>query len=126
MPLGQTAPQTIDKLQTGSAWPLGASLDAGGINFAVYAGNATRVELCLYDEHGGNELQRFDLPGNDNGVWHGYLPRGKAGVLYGYRVHGEYAPLHGQRHNPAKLLLDPYARAVVGRALDHPAFNGED
>ena len=119
-------PGSLTSLHTGNAWPLGATADAQGVNFALFSGNANRVELCIYDEHGANELQRFDLPSNEDGVWHGYLPGASAGLLYGYRVHGSYAPAQGQRFNPAKLLLDPYAKAVVGRVLDHPAFNGED
>ena len=108
-------------LTTGSAWPLGATLLAeGGVNFALAAPTATAVELCLFDAAGRQEQQRLRLPAQTDGVWHGRLPAGRAGLVYGFRVHGPWAPRQGLRFNPAKLLLDPYAREVVG------VYGGED
>ncbi len=94
--------------------PLGATWDGQGTNFAVFAHQATRVELCLFDEIYGKETARVALPEQTRHVWHGYAPVIGPGQMYGYRVHGRYAPREGLRFNPNKLLIDPYARAVRG------------
>ncbi|WP_028925835.1 glycogen debranching protein GlgX [Pseudonocardia acaciae] len=96
----------------GSAYPLGASYDGAGTNFAVFSEVAERVELCLFDEAGNEEAIR--LREVDGFVWHGYLPNVEPGQYYGYRVHGPYDPAAGARCNPNKLLIDPYAKAVDG------------
>ncbi|WP_128253268.1 glycogen debranching protein GlgX [Falsirhodobacter deserti] len=93
---------------------LGAEVDADGTNFAIFSDNATRVELCLFDKTGETEIQRLDMPIMEGGIWHGYLPGIRPGQPYGYRVHGPYEPENGHRFNPNKLLLDPYAREIVG------------
>lgn len=110
-------------IEPGQARPLGATRVERGVNFSVYAGNATRVELCLFRRDGG-EQQRYDLLDAGDGYWHGFLPGCGIGQLYGYRVHGDYAPENGLRHNPAKLLVDPYARALHGEFTWHPAVFG--
>ncbi|MFC7279750.1 glycogen debranching protein GlgX [Paractinoplanes rhizophilus] len=97
----------------GNPYPLGATYDGGGTNFAVFSEIADRVELCLFDDDGTET--RVDLPEREALVWHGYLPRIVPGQRYGYRVHGPYDPHNGLRCNPAKLLLDPYAKAIDGR-----------
>ncbi|MCM4082582.1 glycogen debranching protein GlgX [Paractinoplanes hotanensis] len=97
----------------GNPYPLGATYDGGGTNFALFSELAERVELCLFDED-GNET-RIDLPEREALVWHGYLPRIVPGQRYGYRVHGPFDPANGLRCNPSKLLLDPYAKAIDGR-----------
>ncbi|WP_328470368.1 glycogen debranching protein GlgX [Actinoplanes sp. NBC_00393] len=96
----------------GNPYPLGATYDGGGTNFALFSEAAHRVELCLFDDD-GNET-RIDLPEREALVWHGYLPRVVPGQRYGYRVHGPYDPSQGLRCNPNKLLLDPYAKAIEG------------
>ena len=96
----------------GGALPLGATLDEGGVNFAVFSEIAERVELCLYDSRGTET--RLTLPEVTAFVHHGYVPRVGAGQRYAYRVHGQWAPHQGLRCNPAKVLLDPYAKAVAG------------
>jgi isoamylase len=96
----------------GRPWPLGATLDAGGVNFAVYSSVAEQVVLCLFDATGTREVRRITLPCRTNEVWHGYVPGLRAGTRYGLRVHGPYEPAQGLRCNPHKLLLDPYARAI--------------
>ncbi|GAB3679732.1 glycogen debranching protein GlgX [Actinocorallia lasiicapitis] len=96
----------------GDAQPLGAHFDGAGTNFAVFSELAESVELCLFD-HDGREA-RHSLPEADGFVWHGYLPGIMPGQRYGYRVHGPYDPAAGHRCNPAKLLLDPYARHIAG------------
>jgi len=103
-----------DRLSSGSAQSLGASWDGEGINFALFSAHAHRVELCLFDRTGRRELARLDLPECSEGIWHGYLPAAAPGLVYGYRVHGPYDPRRGHRFNPHKLLLDPYARVLVG------------
>ncbi len=101
----------------GSPYPLGATWDGKGVNFAIYAENATRVELCLFDSvDSTQETVRIPLPEHTDLVWHGYLPDATPGQLYGYRVYGPYEPQNGHRFNPSKLLLDPYAKAI-GRDL---------
>ena len=97
----------------GNPYPLGATYDGGGTNFALFSELAERVELCLFDDD-GNET-RIDLPEREALVWHGYLPRIVPGQRYGYRVYGPYDPANGLRCNPSKLLLDPYAKAIDGR-----------
>ena len=92
----------------GRAYPLGASYDGGGTNFSLFSEAADAVDLCLFDEDGTE--QRIRLEERDASCWHAYLPSVAPGQRYGYRVHGEWAPERGQRFNPAKLLLDPYAR----------------
>jgi isoamylase len=104
------------KLLPGSPAPLGPTLDAQGVNFALFSANATKVELCLFDASGGYAETRAALPECTNQVWHGYAPGVAAGQLYGYRVHGPYDPANGHRFNPNKVLLDPYAKAI-GRRL---------
>ena len=100
------------RIWPGRTYPLGATYDGAGTNFALFSEVAERVELCLFDAS-GNE-QHFDLPESTGNVWHGYLPGLEPGQRYGYRVHGPWDPARGHRCNPAKLLLDPYARAIEG------------
>ncbi len=102
-------------IETGSAESLGSECRDGGVNFAVYSPRAARVELCLFDSRGLEK--KIDLPGNTNDVWHGFVPGLRPGQRYGYRVHGDYAPKSGARFNPAKLLIDPYARELAGDVL---------
>lgn len=99
----------------GQPYPLGATWDGAGVNFALFSQNATAVELCLFDGAEGNhETARIRLPEQTDQVWHAYLPGLRPGQLYGYRVYGPYEPAQGHRFNPAKLLLDPYAKAFAG------------
>ncbi|MBE0615846.1 MAG: glycogen debranching protein GlgX [Burkholderiales bacterium] len=113
-------------LPPGSAFPLGATFDGRGVNFALFSANAEGVELCLYDGGGRREIARHSLAAHSNGVWNGYLAGAEPGLLYGYRVHGPYAPERGHRFNANKLLLDPYARAVVGEYRNDPRNLGFD
>ncbi len=102
------------KIWPGSPYPLGATWDGKGVNFALFSAHADKVELCLFDRSGTHEEARIALPEYTDEVWHCYLPEARPGQLYGYRVHGPYDPEAGHRFNPNKLLLDPYARAIVG------------
>ena len=108
-----SGPQT--RVWLGNPYPLGATWDGEGVNFALFSEHGEKVELCLFDSKGRREVHRIELPEQTDRVWHGYLPDARPGQLYGYRVYGPYAPHHGHRFNPAKLLLDPYARALVGQ-----------
>jgi glycogen operon protein len=101
------------KVWPGKAYPLGATWDGSGVNFALFSENATAVELCLFDSKGENEA-RVPVMNQTDQVWHIYLPEVRPGQLYGYRVHGPYEPMEGHRFNPAKLLRDPYVRAITG------------
>jgi glycogen operon protein len=102
----------------GLTGPMGAhctTVDGdAGVNFAVYSLHAQQIDVCLYDASGHHETARFALPGRSNGIWHGFVPGLSSGQLYGLRAHGPYDPASGRRFNPAKLLLDPYARAIHG------------
>jgi isoamylase len=102
------------RVEPGVPYPLGASWDGSGVNFALFSANAERVELCLFDARGRRELARIALPEYTDEVWHGYLPDARPGTLYGYRVYGPYDPARGHRFNHHKLLLDPYAKAISG------------
>lgn len=106
-----TAPQQ----RAGRPFPLGATWDGEGTNFSLYSAIAERVELCLFDETGHQQTAAIELHHRDEHVWHVYLPGCLPGTRYGYRVHGPYRPAEGLRCNPAKLLLDPHARKVVGK-----------
>jgi len=107
-------------IQAGDPSRLGAQAVEGGVNFALYSGSAERVELCLFDER-RRQVAIHELPACSNGVWHGFLPGCAAGQRYGYRVDGLWAPARGMRHNPAKLLIDPYARRLDGAFEWNPA-----
>ncbi len=124
----------MSRVWPGSPYPLGATYDGTGTNFALFSEVATRVELCLFED--GVET-RVDLPERDAFVYHGYLPNIGPGQRYGFRVHGPYEPENGHRCNPSKLLLDPYAKAVDGDIDwgqpcfsytwgDEDSFNDED
>ncbi len=114
----------------GKPFPLGATWDGLGVNFALFSAHATRVELCLFDDTGETEIERIELPEYTDEVWHGYLPTAQPGTVYGYRVYGPYEPDAGHRFNHNKLLIDPYAKQLVGQLrwgaelfgyrLDHP------
>jgi isoamylase len=118
------APPKKVGIREGLPFPLGASWDGKGVNFAVFSANAGKVELCLFDQSGEHEILRVELPEFTNEIWHGYLPEVGPGTVYGFRVHGPYAPEEGHRFNPNKLLLDPYARAHIGELKWHPACFG--
>lgn len=93
---------------------LGANYDGEGVNFALFSAHAERVELCLYDPSGKHEIGRMDMPEYTHEIWHGYVPGLQPGALYGFRVHGPFDPENGHRFNPNKLVIDPYARELVG------------
>ena len=100
---------------TGRSYPLGATWDGEGVNFALFSENATKVELCLFEGHdSAHESHRIPVEERTDQVWHIYLPEARPGQHYGYRVHGPYEPEAGHRFNPAKLLIDPYAKAISG------------
>jgi len=102
----------VSEIWPGKAYPLGATYDGSGTNFAVFSEAAEQVELCLFDVDGAET--RVTLPEVDGFVWHGFIPNIEPGQRYGYRVYGHYDPAAGQRCNPNKLLIDPYAKAIDG------------
>jgi isoamylase len=110
----------------GQRYPLGATYDGTGTNFAVFSELAESVELCLFDEWGLGQERKVTLPEVDAHVWHAYLPGMEPGQRYGFRVHGPWDPGRGLRCNPAKLVLDPYAKAVDGDVDWHPALYDYD
>jgi isoamylase len=112
------------RIREGLPFPLGASWDGNGTNFALFSANATKVEVCIFDQPGERELDRIELPEYTDEIWHGYLPEVGPGTVYGYRVHGPYAPEEGHRFNANKLLLDPYARAHTGELVWNDACFG--
>jgi glycogen operon protein len=103
------------KVWPGRPYPLGATWDGEGVNFAIFSAHAEKVELCLFDRSGGREEARIVLSEYTDEVWHAYLPDARPNLLYGYRVYGPFDPSNGHRFNPNKLLIDPYARALQGR-----------
>lgn len=102
------------EIRSGYSHTLGANYDGEGVNFAIFSAHAERVELCLYDPSGEHEIARLELPEYTDEIWHGYVTKLQPGALYGYRVYGPYDPENGHRFNPNKLLIDPYARELVG------------
>jgi glycogen operon protein len=115
--------QGVRKVLPGSPYPQGATWDGAGVNFAIYSENATGVELCLFDGLDQEEAERIPMPERSAYVWHCYLPGLSIGQLYGYRIDGPYEPENGLRFNPAKLLIDPYAKAISGEVnWDYPVF----
>ena len=103
------------KMWPGRPYPLGATWDGQGVNFALFSENATEIDLCLFDhEQQDQETHRIRIDERTDQVWHVYLPEIRPGQLYGYRVHGPYDPKAGHRFNPSKLLIDPYAKALTG------------
>ncbi|HUQ96722.1 MAG TPA: hypothetical protein VM010_03585, partial [Chitinophagaceae bacterium] len=126
--------QTIKKDETiirnklvypGEPYPLGATWKGDGVNFALYAENATGVELCLFEgKNATRESERIKLTERSHHIWHCYLPEARPGQLYGYRVYGPYEPQNGHRFNPNKLLIDPYAKAISGIIYWHDSLFG--
>ncbi len=113
------------KIYPGKPYPLGAIWDGNGVNFALYADNATAVELCLFaSTEDEKEFEKIKLVERTHHVWHAYLDGAKPGLLYGYRVHGPFEPQNGHRYNPNKLLIDPYAKAVAGTIAWNDALFG--
>jgi isoamylase len=113
------------KIYPGKPYPLGAIWDGNGVNFALYADNATAVELCLFaSTEDEKEFEKIKLVERTHHVWHAYLDDAKPGLLYGYRVHGPFEPQNGHRYNPNKLLIDPYAKAVAGTIAWNDALFG--
>src|SRR5277367_6636177 len=112
------------RLTAGSPYPLGATWDGLGTNFAVFSAHAQRIDLCLFDPSGRREIAHLTMPEYTDAVWHGYLPDAEPGTVYGYRAYGPYDPPRGHRFNPNKLLLDPYARRLVGNLHWSDALHG--
>ena len=108
------------EISEGKPYPLGATADEKGVNFAVFSANATLVEVCFFDTEGRRETGRFELPERTDEVFHGHVTDVGPATLYGFRVHGPYEPEAGHRFNPNKLLLDPYARAHSGKLTGLP------
>jgi isoamylase len=113
-----------DRLEAGSPYPLGASFDGLGVNFAVFSANADKIDLCLFESKGRKQVACLKLPEWTDEVWHGYLPGATPGLLYGFRAHGRYEPEAGHRFNPHKLLLDPYAKRLAGHVRWTDALYG--
>jgi len=116
--------QIPDALEPGAPYPLGATFDGLGVNFAVFSANADAIELCIFDNAGRRELARLELPEWTDEVWHGYMPGARPGLVYGFRAHGRYEPENGHRFNPNKLLLDPYAKEITGQLRWTDALHG--
>jgi isoamylase len=116
--------QTDPIIWPGRPYPLGATWDGEGVNFALFSESAEKVELCLFDQFGRREIQRILLREQTDQVWHCYLPEARPGVLYGYRVHGPYEPTKGLRFNRNKLLLDPYAKQIQNGLKWHDSHFG--
>ncbi|MFW2541343.1 glycogen debranching protein GlgX [Primorskyibacter sp. 2E107] len=112
-------------IRAGRPYPLGATFDGDGVNFAVFSEHATRVVLSLFDDN-GREVQVIPLPERQGHVWHGYISGMRPGQQYGYRMHGPYNPEEGHRFNPYKLLIDPYAKKLTGHPIWHDALFGYD
>ena len=112
------------RIREGKSYPLGATADAEGANFAVFSAHATKVEVCIFDSKGGRETDHFELPEYTDEIFHGHLTEVGPGTFYGFRVHGPFEPEAGHRFNPNKLLLDPYARAHAGKLVWDPAVFG--
>ena len=113
------------KVWPGKAYPLGATWDGAGVNFALFSENATGVTLCLFDDtNDEKEIASIDIKEQTDQVWSVYLPQARPGIRYGYRVKGPYEPSQGHRFNPAKLLLDPYANAIDGTIKWNDALFG--
>jgi isoamylase len=119
-------PDRLDhrRVTAGRPWPLGATFDGAGVNFAVFSANATKIEVCLFSEDGRKELARLALPERDGDIWHGHVEGLWPGARYALRAHGPYAPDRGQRFNANKLLIDPYARQIVGQIKWSDALMG--
>jgi glycogen operon protein len=111
------------RISEGKPYPLGATADAEGTNFAVFSGHARRVEVCIFDAEGGREIERFALPEYTDEIFHGHVADVGPGTFYGFRVHGPYEPQAGHRFNPKKILLDPYARAHAGKLVWDTPFS---
>jgi glycogen operon protein len=116
--------QSIDALWPGRPYPRGATWNGMGVNFAFFSEHAERVELCLFDATGRHEVRRIAFRERTDQIFHGFLPQARPGLLYGYRVYGPYQPKQGHRFNGHKLLLDPYARQIVGKLRWHDALFG--
>jgi len=121
---GQTVFTHRSRVLEGRPYPLGATWDGRGVNFALFSAHATKVELCLFNHFSEKETERIELPEFTDEVWHGYLPDARPGTIYAYRVHGPYDPKAGHRFNPNKLVLDPYAKAIEGQLNWNPAVFG--
>lgn len=102
------------KIGPGRPQPFGATIETGGVNFALFSRHAERVDLCLFDVSGTREIERLRLPARTDDIWRGFVPDLEADQLYGFRVHGPYDPRSGHRFNRHKLLLDPCARMLKG------------
>jgi isoamylase len=110
-----SGPRSSVRTRPGAPYPLGATWDGAGVNFAVWSEHATGMELCLFDgADPARDVHRLPIQERTDRVWHVYLPEARPDLLYGYRAHGPYEPEAGHRFNPTKLLLDPYARAITG------------
>ena len=107
-----TEASKVSRIAEGLPHPLGATWDGVGVNFALFSANATKVELCLFDQEGTTELERIELPEYTDEVWHGYLPDARPGTVYGYRVHGPWEPDAGHRFNPTSFCSTPTPRAM--------------
>jgi isoamylase len=121
---GSVNKQTPAIVWPGKPYPLGATWDGEGVNFALFSERAEKVELCLFDQSGRRETHRLPLTEQTDQVWHGYLPEARPGLLYGYRVHGPYEPGKGLRFNKNKLLLDPYAKQISNALAWHDSLFG--
>ena len=104
----------VSTVWPGTPSPRGATWDGQGVNFSLFSEHAERVELCLFDSTGKHEIERIEVRERTDQIWHCYLPEARPGLLYGYRVHGPYDPARGHRFNPHKLLIEPYAKDIVG------------
>jgi glycogen operon protein len=122
--LSAKVPAYSSRLREGAPHPLGATWTGLGVNFALFSAHATKVELCIFDDSGETELDRIALPEYTDEVWHGFVPDARPGTIYGYRVHGPYEPQEGHRFNPNKLVLDPCAKATIGKLQWNPAVFG--
>ena len=114
------------KTSSGNVAPLGSHYDGKGVNFALFSAHAEKVELCIFDNSGAEETERYVINENDNGIWHIYLENATPGLVYGYRVYGRYKPQDGFRFNPNKLLIDPYGKKLVGKLIWNKAIFGYD